>query len=172
MKSIIFLDIDGVINTQYGLDDSLKTRGETHDVDGRAFFCKDATDHVTKLIQHYFADIVLISNWRTSFKNVEVANKFFKERGLNWPIIGFTPVLKNQNRGAEIVKWMNVNGVPDNYIIINSDSDLTGCNLNQLIDIKGLSGFADRKLYRKAMNILKKPAVILEAISKEEKELF
>lgn len=171
MKSIIFLEIDGVINTQYGLDASMRTRGETHDSEERAYFCKDATDNITKLLQHYSAEIVLI-NWKKVFKNVTEANKFFKSRGLDWSIIGFTPVLTNSDRGNEILKWMEKNGTPENYLIINSDGGIGEYFSDQLIEVNSLSGFADRKLYRKAMNILKRPATEIALPIKEEKELF
>jgi hypothetical protein len=158
MKSIIFLSIDGVLNTSYGTDNSLKTRGETHDGTEKPYFCPVASEHIGRLIEHYDTDIVLCSTWADDFKSVSDVNSFFKKRGLNWPVIGKT--------SGSIKKWMKSNGTPAKYVIITDDDTLLDLFPTQTVVTEDLSGFENRKLYRKAMNILKKDAII----EKEEKE--
>jgi len=173
MKPIIFLDIEGIIITQYGLDDALKTKGETHDNDGLAYFCPQACEHVGRLIEHYDTDVVIISALRNRLKDVETSKKIFKERGLKWNIIDFTPSLKGASHGLEILKWMQNNYIPKKYLILDADEGINEYFTTQAITVEGLSGFADRKLYRKAMNILKKDAdVIIKKVKETEKKLF
>jgi hypothetical protein len=173
MKPIIFLDIEGVISTQYGLDNALKTKGETHDNTGKPLFCTASCEHISRLIEHYDAEIVLISSWRKSFKKLENGIKFFKERGLRWPIIDFTPITPGALHAEEIHQWMENNYVPKRYVIIDADNDILDYFPAQVVNTEGLSGFADRKLYRKAMNILKKDASpIIEKAKEPEQKLF
>ncbi len=165
MKSIIFLSIDGVLNTSYGTDNSLKTRGETHDGTGKPYFCPVACEHIGRLIEHYDTDIVLISNWADDFKSTKDVKLFFKNRGLNWPVIDKT--------SGSISKWMKSNGTPGKYVIITSDDTLLDFFPNQTVVTEDLSGFENRKLYRKAMNILKKEAIIeKEEVKEPEPKLF
>lgn len=167
MKSIIFLSIDGVLNTSYGIDKSLKTRGETHDISGKPYFCPVASEHIGKLIEHYDTDIVLCSSWAEDFKSLNDVNAFFKTRGLNWNVVGKT--------SGPIKKWMKTNGTPAKYVIITDDNTLLDFFPNQTVVTEDLSGFENRKLYRKAMNILKKDAIIEKEVKTDivkEAKLF
>lgn len=165
MKSIIFLSIDGVLNTSYGSDNSLKTRGETHDGTGKPYFCPVASEHIGRLIEHYNTDIVLCSTWADDFKTIADVNSFFKKRGLNWPVIGKT--------SGPIKKWMKSNGTPTKYVILTDDDTIHDLFPNQTVVTEDLSGFENRKLYRKAMNILKKDAIIeKEPTQEKEEKLF
>lgn len=165
MNPIIFLSIDGVISTNDGIDDAIKTKGETHDKQGFVYFCPKACEHVSKLIEHYKADVVIYSPWSDDFKTVADFNKFLKQRSINWPVIDKTSGL--------ITKWFTKNGTPEKFVIITSDDTLLDLFPNNIALTEDIHGFADRKIYRKAMNTLKKPAEVIKVKTNEkEQKLF
>lgn len=126
---IIFLDIDGVLNSRrsaYGLG------GMPHrlDRDHLRLFDPVAVGLIRNLCTETVAQIVLSSSWRILHKWAAVGS------ALNLPIIGETPrgsfmrtasgfeIEIGQTRGHEIAAWMQANGTPDSYAIVDDDSDM------------------------------------------------
>ncbi len=143
MNKIIFLDIDGVLNSQKFFNERFIILGRAvkvlHEkIDPEAVLklnqITDATD----------AKIVLSSTWRMGFQEDTIkCADFFKSLGITGEIIGMTPVL-NHFRGGEISHWL-LNNDPkgtDKFIIIDDSADM-GTLLSKLIRTNLLVGIQD-----------------------------
>lgn len=125
--NVIFLDIDGVLNTpNYGVQAHAmwkRTNGwfKSRDEFG-AIFDPMAVDCLEYLVHHTNAKVVVSSTWRKS--GFQVMKDMFKMRGIDVDIIGVTPVL-NTIRGEEIEHWLHENDYVSNYVILDDDTDFT-----------------------------------------------
>ena len=126
MNKIIFLDIDGVLNSQ-------NTFRDNHEY--RKFFVKYMNDGVNDKIIYKMLDIdldkvfmirdicnltgakvVISSTWRRSRYYPLIEERL---TSLGIPIVGVTPFISN-NRGDEIRKYLEDNKV-DNFVILDDD---------------------------------------------------
>lgn len=109
---VIFLDIDGVLN-------SLTYFEENNILDG---IDKEKVKLLQDIIRKTQVEIVLSSSWRIGYNKDDTSHPCYKlkEYGLN--IMDFTPVLRT-NRGSEIKAWLNKNKV-DKFIILDDESDM------------------------------------------------
>ena len=130
MKKIIFLDIDGVLNSLdwYISDDPLRGRGHIDPI---------AIKRLNDITDSTGAYIVLSSSWRHDYNNTVI---LLKKNGLTGKIIGKTPDLCLNNkyiiRGNEILKWLidhktflelpQKSNILDykSYVIIDDDNDI------------------------------------------------
>ena len=107
---LIFLDIDGVMVTHNSI-----TSWQADPA------CVAA---LQKVINNSHPDIVISSLW----KNMHGVNfpKVFKDWGLtDFNFIGITPSLRGDTiRGDEIRAWMDVNGTPDHFVIVDDEDDM------------------------------------------------
>ena len=137
MKKIVFLDIDGVLNTERWYTQMNKSTPK--DRFGYAFD-PVAVDNLYKIIAGSDADIVVSSSWKCFGLNG--IQEMWKERNLPGNVIGVTPntisdeMLLNMNldeldevaiRGREIEEWLSLHGKNvDNFVILDDiDSFLT-----------------------------------------------
>lgn len=126
MNKIIFLDIDGVLNSQ-------NTFRENHEY--RKFFIRNMNGSVSDEIIHIMLDIdldkvfilrniciltgakvVISSSWRRSRWYPLIEERL---TGLGLPIVGATPFISN-NRGDEIRKYLEDNQVVD-FVILDDE---------------------------------------------------
>ena len=126
MNKIIFLDIDGVLNSQ-------KTFRDNHNY--RKFFVKYMNDSVDDEIIHIMlgidlnkvfmlrdicnltgAKVVVSSSWRRSRWYLLLEESL---TSLGIPIVGITPYI-NSNRGTEIRKYLEDNKV-DDFVILDDE---------------------------------------------------
>ena len=135
MKKIIFLDIDGVINTKEW--HSKMTKDTPKDEYGYAFD-PVAVANLAHIIDETGADIVISSSWK--FYGVPKLREMWKMRNLPGQILDITPntvsdeTLLNANleefqlgvcRGNEIKEWLSRNeGKVSNYVIIDDFDDM------------------------------------------------
>jgi len=107
---IIFLDIDGVLNTNRHLRRQYREKGRgkvtAHD------WCPIACRHVTLLCEQFDARIVVSSTWRFEH-GLDGLRHFFEANEISSEfVIGITPVLLGErdwgsyNRGEEIERWL------------------------------------------------------------------
>lgn len=130
MRKIIFLDIDGVLNSQYWY--TQMERNTPRDKYGYAFD-PNAVANLKRIIDETGADIVISSSWK-SFGFTDLEN-IWQERCLPGTVIGITPnsvsdeLLLNADldkmelfhiRGEEIKEWLSKHGKNvSNYVIID-----------------------------------------------------
>jgi hypothetical protein len=155
---IIFLDIDGVLNSaQYFKDlyyifkfPDPPSQPALHDrID------PIAVTRLNRLTDTTGAMIVLSSTWRMGFKgDTEAVATFFKSVGITGEVIGMTPVLTHF-RGAEISRWLIENDPTDicKFIILD-DSDDMGNIIHKLIRTNLKYGLLDSHV-DKAIEMLK-----------------
>lgn len=132
MNSIIFLDIDGVLCINF-------TKGTEHRNTDKYgdHFDPECVNQLKRITDATGADIVISSTWRKA--GLRAMQDMWEDRSLPGNVIDITPFnvfpdswpLWNSldhtymnSRGEGIKKWMEVNGYPDRYVIIDDDSDM------------------------------------------------
>lgn len=117
---IIFLDIDGVLNSQ----DWFRRRIPCKPDADRDEFIHNQLDPIAisrfkKLIEDTGAAVVLSSTWR----RWEDDRRILNERGITW--IDCTPHFPGELRGKEIEAWLDENELEvERYCILDDDSDM------------------------------------------------
>ena len=102
---ILFLDIDGVLNSSdYRIHRYVgKSDGMTWD---QAQIDPEAILLLNKIIQATGCYVVVSSAWRTLHSRLEL-QEILNARGFLGRIIGVTPDLSNKTRGDEIQAWLD-----------------------------------------------------------------
>lgn len=120
MRRIIFLDFDGVLNTEYyqGL---LQFQGKQWQDQYGAFFDPRAVRQLKRVIDTTDADIVVESSWK--YLGLEAMQELWRVRNLPGRVIDITPSLTgNKNKGEEIAAWLSEYATPDaRYVIIDDE---------------------------------------------------
>jgi len=123
VKSIIFLDIDGVLNS---IDLSMARSTLERQPRYRLYEVDDVRVGILKwIVDMTDSEIVISSTWRMG-NSIEWFQGFFEAQGwVNCPVIGMTPQLKGTSfRGDEVNAWKkDFMSVKDNYVILDDDSD-------------------------------------------------
>ena len=135
MMKVIFLDIDGVLNTQDW--HSRKTNDTPRDEFGWVFD-PVAVENLAHIIKETGASIVISSSWK--FLGLAKLREMWKIRNLPGIVLDITPntisdeLLLNANldemklgvcRGNEIKEWLSKHkGEVSNYVIIDDFDDL------------------------------------------------
>jgi hypothetical protein len=133
MRKVIFLDIDGVLNTKWGY--TQMDRNTPKDKYGYAFD-PNAVANLKKIVDETGADIVISSSWKSfGFSGLE---DMWQDRGLPGKLIGITPnsvsdeMLLNADldhielfsiRGMEIKEWLDKHGKNVSHYVIIDDVD-------------------------------------------------
>ena len=120
MRKIIFLDFDGVLNTEYyqGL---LQFQGKQWQDQYGAFFDPRAVRQLKRIIDATGADIVVESSWR--YLGLGAMQELWRVRNLPGKVIDITPSLTgNVSKGEEIVAWLSEYATSDaRYVIIDDE---------------------------------------------------
>lgn len=117
---IIFLDIDGVLN-------SAAFFKKMHNV----YVCPDdkldpeAIHRLNKIVDTTKASIVLSSTWRIAWRSdLPGLQSFFKKNNIHGDVLGITPINSN-NRGAQIEEWIDCcQDKIESFIIIDDNDDM------------------------------------------------
>lgn len=114
MGKIIFLDIDGVLNSESYYKSKVTKN-----------FDPECVKRLNRIIKETNAGIVISSSWKLLPSSVYMT---FKDEGIEGNIIGMTPNFlfddwrEDKTRGAEIEQWLLEN--PCNNYIILDDGEL------------------------------------------------
>ena len=145
---IVFLDIDGVLNSQEAIEKALED-GTLNDL--RVVF-PHHVNVLKKILMETGAKIVISSTWRHAFKNGHENESMFNEtwadilgEDIASRIIGMTPVLDDIDaiRGDEIDAWLSENAFVGEFCIIDDDDDMG--NLKQhLVQTDGVHGLEEK----------------------------
>lgn len=121
-NSIIFLDIDGVLNsTSFAMKNP---------VIGLLGMDLEAVQILVKIVKETGCKLVISSTWRKL--GLGVGSDFRQELAKTDPsgtvlraVIGATPVLGGDfRRGNEIQKWIDKNSFHGKFVILDDDSDM------------------------------------------------
>ena len=131
MKRIIFLDVDGVLNSHIVAEEwhqRTNTGGYGGWFDEKEVATKENVKwgHVNvhnlrEIIRATNAEIVISSDWRKNF-SIDKFKEMFKLYGWNAPVIDRTPA-GYSSRGLEVNTWLKDNPDIDSFVIID-DTDM------------------------------------------------
>lgn len=162
---IIFLDIDGVLN-------SVESTVAYHHLRGHPTTIYSETDRLDLIaigLLKYLVDvtdakIVVSSTWRLNYSLKQFVDIFATYEWANAPFIGKTGRGGiGSVRGDEIQEWLDANkDTVTNYVIIDDDSDMLEDQLPHFVNTSGTTGFTLVNLCE-ALTILGMPSKDLEA---------
>lgn len=157
MDKFIFLDIDGVLNSEQFYEE--KTQKERFEElwkefeDDIAYMLSNidlkAVELLNKLTDATKAKIVVSSSWR----RCSYLQDIFNYAGIKEPIFGKTPYLDSRYRGGEISEWLKDIKEPYKYVILDDDNDVLEEQLNNLVQTDWKEGLTDKDI-NKAIKIL------------------
>lgn len=163
MIKIIFLDIDGVLNSHKWYHERLSRQTDLDEFD------PNCVSLINKLTDVTGAKIVLSSSWRRG-KSLNELKQLFKDVGITGELIGKTPILSflcdienyhySVPRGNEIKAWIEINRYALNskdfklqYVIIDDESDMLYWQRNKFVQTNHDIGFTESD-YNKCLKIL------------------
>lgn len=158
MNYLIFLDIDGVLNTANYQTLRQLLGKDISDLHGH-LFSPSAVRNLQRLIKWTNAKIVLSSSWRLD--GLDVMRRMWKERKMPGEIYDNTPYVNARDypkftRGIEINTWLEKNGyLGCPYVIIDDIDDFLPDQQNNVVLTNYKRGLTLFVLLR-AMRILMK----------------
>ena len=146
MNKIIFLDFDGVLNTEHyqGL---LQYQGKPWQDEYGAFFDPKAVKQLKRIIDATDADIVVESSWK--YLGLDAMKELWKVRNLPGTIIDITPSLLGKNKGVEIASWLSKYAKQDlRYVIIDDEYVILDSQLPHFILTNPYEGITEEQANR------------------------
>lgn len=129
---VLFLDIDGVLNTSNTFQ--LRSQGGLlipPCEDPLELPCLNELDRILDTVPD--TKIVVSSSWRIIRKLDQLKEIFRKANFKNFEkIIDVTPIL-SERRGHEIQKWLNKNPLVEQYAIVDDDNDMLDSHQSRFI---------------------------------------
>lgn len=120
MRKILFLDIDGVLNTDHHQWHCQMNSIAPVDRFDYAFDSK-AVENLATIIEETGAEIVISSSWK--FLGLQTLQKMWEDRNLPGVIVDVTP--SGESKGWEIDEWLiNHEGQISGYAIIDDENDM------------------------------------------------
>lgn len=152
MRRIIFLDFDGVLNTEYyqGL---LQFQGKQWQDQYGAFFDPRAVRQLKRVIDTTGVDIVVESSWK--YLGLEAMQELWRVRDLPGRVIDITPSLTgNASKGEGISVWLSEYATPDTrYVIIDDEYVVLDAQIPYFILTNPYEGLTEEQANR-AISIL------------------
>lgn len=144
---VIFLDIDGVLNSQDLISRRIIENLDQHEYNNKDLFIDEiAVKLLTKFCNKYNVKLVISSSWRQW--DLENTIKYFckPKYKLLHPlipyIVGITPRIYNENddgsydsvdRGIEIKKYLDTHNDIEEYCILDDDNDILPEQINNFV---------------------------------------
>lgn len=155
MKSVLFLDVDGVLNSR----DYMKNRRHITRPTGHAI---DAVTvpRLNAVTDRTGAKIVISSSWRLGFELPRLAD-ILKTHGVTGEIVGKTPRLleeigklddgspscRSRDRGHEIQAWLDEHPEVTAFAIVDDNSDMAHLK-DRLVQTSWETGLLDEHVER------------------------
>lgn len=158
MRPIIFLDIDGVINTQRH-QRSLAQEHKTLRDDNMPYFDPEAVANLRHIIQHTEASVVITSSWR--HKGFAVMEDVWYSRHMPGILEGITPTVTTaffSIRGHEILQWLASQEEEICYVIIDDANDFLPEQTARLVQTNPYCGLS-RIDAERSIEILTHPVI-------------
>lgn len=159
MIKIIFLDIDGVLNSEKLILKLSKNNIKEYSDSGvYNFLDENIIDDLSKFCKKYKIYIVITSSWRHFYFDDTIKdltkNKYKKLHPLIPYIIGQTPRLYKEKenggseqlcRGEEIKYYIDTYNIK-NYVILDDDSDMLEEQMTHFIHIDNYTGLTNNNI--------------------------
>jgi len=144
---IIFLDIDGVINTGKQRLKLKKINNNIDDWDYNNIFCKQSLENLYKITAITNSDIILHTSRRFADSLLVPLKYQFMEYGIYNRILGTTPRLNendvhSRDRELEIIQWFDDNPI-EKFVILDDDQGCFKQLRDNLIVIDSMEGITD-----------------------------
>lgn len=144
---ILFLDIDGVLNSKIYYKYIYKPE------EGHSRFDPYCVVLIKRLVEEFLLKIVITSTWRNGIAerlmNELEESKLIPYLHEDW----HTPILRPVNRGREIQLWLDEHPEIIDYIIIDDNENLLEYQLNKFVKTDSYAGMAQMQ-YQQARNLL------------------
>jgi hypothetical protein len=108
MMKVIFLDIDGVLNS--------KQDRFSWDIETDIHFIR-----LKRIVEETKAQVVLSSSWRMGNSGRDIVHKRLQQFGMDF--IDVTPIFSGQHRGREIADWLSRHEV-ESFVILDDEGDM------------------------------------------------
>jgi hypothetical protein len=122
---LIFLDIDGVLNSTEYFEREGKAHVDGFDYPSVRWWAASIDPHtirrLNRLIRDTGADVIISSSWRSGLR-MEYLQEVLETRGFRGRIIGETPQFDDRPRCDEIVSSV-MNLKPEAYVVFDDDED-------------------------------------------------
>lgn len=121
---ILFLDIDGVLNSEQSSLMYWRQNGKECLFVNENHFCLVSCSNLLSIIEECpDVRIVISSSWRV-YHTLDEIRGFFEKFGLDPKlVIGETPD-SSQARGLEIQQWLDENAPIEDFIIVDDEADM------------------------------------------------
>lgn len=117
-NKILFLDFDGVLNTEH-YQCLLQYQGKPWQDEHGAFFDPNAVKQLKRIIDATDADIVVESSWK--YLGLEAMQEMWAVRNLPGRVIDITPSSVGDDKGVEIASWLSEHATQDTHYVIIDD---------------------------------------------------
>ena len=170
MEKYIFLDFDGVLNTEH-YQNLLYHEGKACQDAYGAYFDPEAVEQLKRIIEATHADIVVESSWK--YLGLEAMQEMWEIRQMPGRIIDITPSSVSDNwllnanlddidpamghcKGMEIASWLSDHAKPGaKYVIIDDEYVILDSHLPNFILTNPFDGLTE-DLADRAISILNK----------------
>ncbi len=134
MVKVLFLDIDGVLNSE-----EVIRKSDTANV-----IAPKLVEKVNTIIRQTDCLVVITSTWRI-YHNLPELKTILVSNGFNGTIIGVTPdnISKNGDRGSEIQDWLDANKEVKRFVILDDNEDMSVELKRYLVKTSWLKGIED-----------------------------
>ena len=163
-SKIIFLDFDGVLNTEHH-QRLLQYEGKVWQDKHGACFDPKAVKQLQTIVEMTHADIVIASSWK--YLGLEAMQEMWQDRQLPGRVIDITPSVVSDSllleqtspsalhcKGAEIASWLYDNNIQDApYVIIDDEYVIMESQLPHFILTNPYDGLTE-ELAMRAIKIL------------------
>lgn len=165
---VIFLDIDGVLNSDNYMHKLIDKNVREYENDIYQFIDDNAVNIVVDLCEQYDLKLVITSSWRSNNLKytIEMFSKpeYIKLHPLIPYIIGVTPRLFEwyddgsvdyEDRGYEIDFWIEAQKENIEYVILDDDSDMLESQKDNFIQINHKTGLTNNYIsnIKKILNV-------------------
>ena len=161
MERLIFLDIDGVLNTRRSMQQMSGPNSMMRGYTGLSFDL-EAVQWLNYIVDNSQADIIITSSWK--YKGLETMRNMWTEYAMHGYVKDITPSIQMRRdlfcmRGMEILKWLSDN-YPEvkeqpRYVIIDDGDDFLPEQAEMLVRTNAEVGITKEDA-AKAINILTK----------------
>lgn len=142
-SNVVFLDYDGVVNTpMWSPDGKICSFGFPSDNKVNNFQC---VQWVSEFCQKYGYSIVVSSTWRFDSNYKDCLINGGLRSGIE--ILGRTPCMHGETRGAEIKQYMLEHPEIANFLIFDDETDMDDL-IDHLVKCDSSIGFGENELHR------------------------
>ena len=151
--NIIFLDVDGVLNSIKGLIESYQINKRPYS--GYDYpFDERCLNNLKRIVLETNSYLVITSTWRMHEIGKSILLAKLKEYELDTRVIGYTDIL-HKRRGEEIKAYLNKLDKEVNYIILDDDNDFESLE-EHLIQTNYEVGLTEKDQEEAVKKLLKK----------------